>query len=107
MILTTELRLVPRLRINRAIGRIVVLMQMGIISKGIVFNSIHLMYIVFVLTILLAVRSKAWICGRSRAGIAGSNRDVLITHPEKSYRVWYVCVLESLTMGRPIRAVEP
>jgi hypothetical protein len=82
---------------------------MGIISRGIVFNYMHLIYSVFFLTILLAVRSKTWVCGRSCAGIAGSKRDGLITRPEKSYRTWYVCVLESSTMGRfsPIRAVEP
>ena len=92
MIVSTELRLVPRLRINRAIGGIA-LVQMGIISKGIMFNYIHLIYIVFYLTILLAVRSKARVCGRSPAGIAGSNRDGLITRPEKFNRVWYAFVL--------------
>ena len=66
-------------------------------------------YIVFCLTIVLAVRFKAWVYGRSRARIAGSNRDGLITRPEKSCVVWYVCVLETSTMWRlrPIRAVEP
>ena len=57
-------------------------------------------------------RSKAWICGRSFAGIAGSNPDGdvdvchceccvlsgrglwdgLITRPEESYRMW--CLFE-------------
>lgn len=96
------------LRINRAIGGIV-LVQMGIISKGIMFNNIHLIYIVFYLTILLALPSKAWVCGRCRAGIAGSNRDGPITRPEKSNRVWYVFVLHTSTMWRlrPIRVIEP
>jgi len=59
----------------------------------------------------VAVRPKAWVCGRSLAGIAGSNpaggmnvsfeccvlsgRGLcvgLITRPEESYRVWCVCV---------------
>jgi len=62
---------------------------------------------------LLATRSKAWVCGRSLAGIASSypagghvcvslvsvvccQAEVicvgLITHPEESYRVWCVWV---------------
>jgi len=59
-----------------------------------------------------AARSKAWVCGRLPAGIAGSNPagawDVsceccvlsgrglcvgLIIRPEDSYRVWRVCVI--------------
>jgi hypothetical protein len=59
----------------------------------------------------VASRSKAWVCGRSLDGIAGSNpaegmivsceccvlsgRDLsvgLITRPEESYRVWCVWV---------------
>jgi len=59
--------------------------------------------------ILVAARSKAWVCGCSLVGIVGSNpvrgmnvcllrmlRVVrrlcvgLITHPEKSYRLWSV-----------------
>ena len=60
------------------------------------------------MSIPLAARSKAWVCGRSLAGIAGSNPTGgmececcvllglclclgLITRPEESYRVW--CVL--------------
>jgi len=63
-------------------------------------------------SMLLAAPSKAWVCGHSLAGIAGSNPtgrygwlnllsgvlsgrglcDGLITHPEESYRVWCVCV---------------
>jgi hypothetical protein len=56
----------------------------------------------------VAARSKAWVFGRSIAGIAGSNSaggmdvcvlwvlsgrglcDGLITRPEESYRVWCV-----------------
>jgi hypothetical protein len=59
----------------------------------------------------MAARSKAWLCGHSLAGIAGSNlaggMDIflllvlcvlsgrgfcvsLITRPEESYRVWCV-----------------
>jgi len=59
----------------------------------------------------MAARSKACVCGRSLAGIAGSNpaggMDVsgercvlsgrglcvgLVTHPEETYRGWCVCV---------------
>jgi hypothetical protein len=60
--------------------------------------------------ILVAARSKAWVCGRWLAGIVGSNPggsinvcllrmscfvgrglcDGLITLPEESYRVWCV-----------------
>jgi hypothetical protein len=63
---------------------------------------------VFYLTIVLAVRSKEWVCGRSRTGIAGSNPDGLVTRPEESYRVWYVFVLETSTVRRlrPVTAVE-
>ena len=54
----------------------------------------------------VAARPKVWVCGRSLAGIAGSNLtrgscecrvlsgtglcDELITCPEESYRVWCV-----------------
>ena len=70
----------------------------------------------------VAERSKAWVCGQSLAGIAGSNptrawksvscdscvlsgRDLCdgpITHPEESYPLWYVLVydLESLKIRR-------
>ena len=64
----------------------------------------------YVVPIPVAARSKAWVCGRSIAGIVGSNpargmesvsceccvfsgRGLcvgLITRPEKSYRVWCV-----------------
>ena len=56
----------------------------------------------------MAAPSKAWVCGRSLAGIVGSNPargmdvgcelsgrglcDELITRPEESYRLW--CVVE-------------
>jgi hypothetical protein len=57
----------------------------------------------------VAARSKTWVCGRSLAGIAGSNpagdMDVslvsvvryrlcvgLISRPEESHRAWCVCV---------------
>jgi hypothetical protein len=59
----------------------------------------------------LAARSKAWVCGRSLAGIAvsnpagamdvyilwtlflsGTDRGALITFPEESYRLWWVWV---------------
>ena len=58
----------------------------------------------------MAVLFKAWVCGRSLSGIAGSNPaggmnvsseccvflgrglcDLPITHPEESYQVWCVC----------------
>jgi hypothetical protein len=60
----------------------------------------------------VAARSKAWVCGRSLAGIVGSNHagsrsvsceccvlsgrglcDKVITRPEESYRVWCVHVI--------------
>jgi hypothetical protein len=63
------------------------------------------------LTIPVAARSKAWVYGRSLAGIVGSNPvadmdlsfvsgllsgrglyNGLITRPEESYRVWYVYI---------------
>jgi len=58
----------------------------------------------------VTARSKAWVCGRSTAGIVGSNPagawlsvscyvlsrrdlcDKLITRPEGSYRLWYIWV---------------
>ena len=67
-------------------------------------------------------RSKEWVCGRSLAGILGSNRpgsmDIcreccilsgrgpcvgLITGPEESYRLWCVCECdrEASTMRKP------
>ena len=76
----------------------------------------------------VAVRSKAWVCGRSLAGIAGSNPagymviccdccvlsgrgscDELIARPEGSYGVQRVCHLEISVMRRPwsARTVEP
>jgi hypothetical protein len=69
----------------------------------------------------VAERSKAWVCSRSPAGIAGLNPagdmdvyccvvclsgrglcDGLITRPEESYRLWcvFVCDLET---SRPMR----
>ena len=61
----------------------------------------------------MAARSKAWVCGRSPAGIVGSNPtgdmdvcceccvllgrglcDGLITRPEESYRLWCVVVCD-------------
>jgi hypothetical protein len=66
----------------------------------------------------VAAQSRAWICGRSPAGIGDSNPaggvdvcrvfpgrgpcDELITHPEYSYRLWYVVVgdLETSRMRR-------
>ena len=64
----------------------------------------------YVVSFLVAERYKAWVCGRSLAGIVGSNPtgsmefclceccvwsgrglcDELITRPEESYRVWCV-----------------
>jgi len=55
----------------------------------------------FQLPIPVAARFKAWVCGRSLAGIAGSNpaggmvvccqvQISAITSPEESYRVLYV-----------------
>ena len=69
----------------------------------------------------VAVRSKASVCGRSFAGVAGSNPawawmsvcceccvlsgrglcDELIFHPEESCRVLCVCDRESSTLTRP------
>jgi hypothetical protein len=67
----------------------------------------------------VAARSKVWVCGRSLAGIAGSNRVGsmgeccvlsgrsvcvgLITRPEGVYRVWCVseCDREASIMRRP------
>ena len=71
----------------------------------------------------MAVRSKAWVCGRSSAEIVGSNpgghgclcpvgflcwsdrglRDKLITRPEESYRLWcvVVCDLDTSRMRGP------
>ena len=67
------------------------------------------------LPVPVAMRSKAWVCGRSPAGIVGSNPtggmdfyhvycvlsgsglcDEPITRPEESYRLWCVvmCDLE-------------
>ena len=61
----------------------------------------------FQLPIPVAARFKAWVCGRSLAGIAGSNPGgghgcvsivsdvccyVQITSPEESYRVLCVCL---------------
>ena len=52
--------------------------------------------------LLVVARSKAWVYGRSLAGIVGSNPTVvvcvsgrglcdgLITHPEESYGVWCI-----------------
>ena len=66
------------------------------------------------LSIPVAERSKSWVCGRSPAGMAGSNFaggmvicllcvlsprglcDGLIIHAEESYRLW--CVLVSVIM---------
>jgi len=60
----------------------------------------------------VAARSKAWVCGRSLAGIVGSNPagsmdicllcvlsgrglcDGPITRPEESYRLWCVVVCD-------------
>ena len=62
------------------------------------------------LPIPVAARSETWVCGRSLAGVAGSNAALswisvsfeccvlsgrglcvgLITRPEESYRVWCV-----------------
>jgi len=71
----------------------------------------HFMSLVtFLVLIAAAARFKAWVCGRSLAGIVGSNpagswmsvcceysvlsgRGLcfgLITRPEESYRVWWV-----------------
>jgi len=88
--------------------------------------------LVHVILVILAVRSKAWVCGRSLAGIVVSiatgawmsifceccvlsGRGLcagLITHPEESCQVWCVlteCDHESSTVRRswPSRAVAP
>ena len=76
-----------------------------------------------VMPIQVAVRSKAWFCGRYPVEIVGSNPtgnmdvclfeccvlsgrglcDELITRPEESYRLWcvVVCDLETSRMRRP------
>ena len=66
----------------------------------------------------MAARSKAWVCNRLLAGIAGSNPiggmdvcecfvlsgrglcDGLITRPEESYRLWCVVVCDLETSSR-------
>jgi hypothetical protein len=71
-------------------------------------NFMQLMHALYSVPIPVAARSKAWVCGRSLSGIAGSNpgggMDVcflgvlsgrglcvgLINRPEESYRVWCV-----------------
>jgi hypothetical protein len=57
-------------------------------------------------------RSKAWVGSRSPAETLGSNQccvlsgkglcDELVTHPEESYRLWFVveCDLETSRMRR-------
>jgi hypothetical protein len=73
------------------------------------------------MSLLVAARSKAWVCGRSPADTVGSNHtggmdvcllwvlsgrglcDELITHPGNSYRLWcvVVCEIETSWMRRP------
>jgi len=68
-------------------------------------------YVVYLWPVPIAARSNAWVCGRSLAGIAGSNPANsrvlslvsavcypvgvfcvgLITRPEESYRAWCEC----------------
>ena len=36
-------------------------------------SSYHVIIIIIIIPIPVAVRSKAWVCGRSLSGIAGSN----------------------------------
>ena len=80
----------------------------------------YLMNVILTLPIPVAERSKAWVCSRSPAGIAGSNPaggmdvcllcvlsgrglcDGLITRPEESYRLWcvIVCDLETSRLRR-------
>jgi len=69
----------------------------------------------------MTARSKTWVCGRSLAGIVGSNPtggmdvcceccvllgrglcDELITRPEQCYRVW--CVLSVIANPRKERS---
>jgi len=81
-----------------------------------IFNIVHVKLDVLILYMsacsAVAARSKAWFCGSSLAGIAGSNRAGtwifvscgccvlsgrgpcvwLITHSGESYRVWCVWV---------------
>ena len=46
----------------------------------------HFMSLVtFLVPILVALRSKAWVCGRSLAGIVGAI-------PARSMEVWLLCV---------------
>jgi hypothetical protein len=74
------------------------------------------------LPVPVAARSKAWVCGCSLVGIAGSNpavtdicceccvlsgRDLcvgLIIRPEESYRLWcvVVCDREASTLRKPV-----
>jgi len=83
---------------------------------------ILLLSVIVIRPIPVAARSKAWVYGRSPAGIVGSNPtggmdvcveccvlsgrglcDGLITLPEESYRLWcvVVCDLETSRMRRP------
>jgi len=91
------------------------------IYSKILNHNVSIMWYELVL-ISVATWSKAWIYGRSLAGIVGSNPtegmdvfveycvlsgrglcDALITRPEESYRLWYVamCDLETSRMRRP------
>ena len=63
-----------------------------------------------VMSVPVAARSKAWVCGRSPAEIVDSNPtsgidvcDEVITRPEESYWLWCVIVrdLETSGMKRP------
>jgi hypothetical protein len=72
-----------------------------------IYVCIYICIYIYMLVTVVA-RSKAWVCGRSLTGIAGSNPAGgldfrllwmlcvfcvwLITRPEKSYWVWYVWV---------------
>jgi len=79
-------------------------------SESVGQNVAKLLNFVLPSPIPVAARSEAWVCGRSRAGVAFSNPTgcmdvcllcvssgrvfcvVPITRPEESYRLWFVWV---------------
>ena len=88
---------------------------------GVHLRQLNLQHQYSVLPIPVAAQSKAWVCGRSLAGIAGSNptesmnMSVVasvcngpITQPEDPYRVWCVWSRNLNFEGaKHTRSVEP
>jgi len=81
------------------------------ITVSLEMHALKLIFLKYGEPIPVAVRSKAWICGRSLAGTVVSNPAGgmsgcceccvlsgggfcvgLVTRPEESYRMWCVCV---------------